>query len=294
MNNKIESQKVSETESMLEQGNIISSGNSEGSIKGNSKDNIKGNTVGKNNDLALGLECRNLSKTYQQGKIKTPVLTALNLAVNAGELVAIVGSSGCGKSTFLHLAGALDTPSSGEVFINGVDIHQLSEKQRASFRNQQIGFIYQFHHLMMEFTAEENVAMPLLIRGDKPKSALSQAQAMLAQVGLAHRGQHRPSELSGGERQRVAIARALVTKPSLVLADEPTGNLDFDTAEQIYQLLKELNRTVNTSFVIVTHDLTLAAKMDRQLRLNYGHLQPLKDTHKNEATQRKAANSEEG
>lgn len=221
----------------------------------------------------LGLQCVQLSKIYQQGPIETKVLSGLDLSVSAGELVAIVGSSGCGKSTFLHLAGALDSPTSGEVYINGTNIHLLSEKQRAKFRNQHIGFIYQFHHLMMEFSAEENVAMPLLIRGDKPANALACAKEMLAQVGLSHRGHHRPSELSGGERQRVAIARALVTKPSLVLADEPTGNLDFDTAEQIYQLLKELNRTVNTSFVIVTHDLTLAAKMDRQLRLDHGQLE---------------------
>jgi len=225
------------------------------------------------------LLCRHLTKTFQQGDIKTPVLTKLDLTVKQGELLAVVGRSGCGKSTFLHLAGALDKPTSGEVTINGVDIHQLSDKQRAKFRNQHIGFIYQFHHLMMEFSAEENVAMPLLIRGDKPKAALAQAQAMLAQVGLSHRLTHRPSALSGGERQRVAIARALVTKPALVLADEPTGNLDFDSAEQIYQLLRELNQTVKTSFVIVTHDLTLAARMDRQLRLDHGKLMPITEEH---------------
>jgi len=225
--------------------------------------------------MSKGLLCQQLSKSYFQGGNETKVLDGLDLSVEAGELVAIVGSSGCGKSTFLHIAGALDSPSAGQVFISDVDIHQLSEKQRAKFRNKHIGFIYQFHHLMMEFTAEENVAMPLLIRGDSPKSALKAAQEMLREVGLSHRFEHRPSELSGGERQRVAIARALVTKPSLILADEPTGNLDFDTAEQIYQLLRDLNKTVNTSFVIVTHDLTLAARMDRQLRLTHGRLAPL-------------------
>ncbi len=221
------------------------------------------------------LRCQQLSKTYVQGTVETPVLANLELSVEKGELLAIVGSSGCGKSTFLHLAGALDTPSSGTVYINDVDIHQLNDKKRAKFRNQHIGFIYQFHHLMMEFSAEENVAMPLLIRGDSPKAAKAAARVVLEQVGLAHRLDHRPSALSGGERQRVAIARALVTKPSIILADEPTGNLDFDTAESIYQLIKELNKQVNTSFVIVTHDLTLAAKMDRQLRLDHGKLLPL-------------------
>ena len=225
--------------------------------------------------MSKGLHCQKLSKSYFQGSLETKVLDGLDLSVEAGELVAIVGSSGCGKSTFLHIAGALDSPSAGQVFINDVDIHTLSEKQRAKFRNTHIGFIYQFHHLMMEFSAEENVAMPLLIRGDSPKVALESAQEMLKQVGLSHRFEHRHSELSGGERQRVAIARALVTKPSLILADEPTGNLDFDTAEQIYQLLRDLNKTVNTSFVIVTHDLTLAASMDRQLRLSHGRVAPL-------------------
>lgn len=228
--------------------------------------------------MSSGLQCNQLKKSYFQGKVETPVLFDLNLSVEKGELLAIVGSSGCGKSTFLHIAGGLDTPTSGEVIIDGVNIHQLNDKEKAKFRNQHIGFIYQFHHLMMEFSAIENVAMPLLIRGCQPKEAKQLAEEMLASVNMAHRGHHRPSELSGGERQRVAIARALVTKPSLILADEPTGNLDFDTAEQIYQLLRELNNTVNTSFVIVTHDLTLAARMDRQLRLDHGQLKPLTES----------------
>lgn len=220
------------------------------------------------------LHCNQLSKSYQQGDIETNVLSNLELTVEKGELLAIVGSSGCGKSTFLHLAGALDIPSSGEVFINDINIFTLSDKQRATFRNQHIGFIYQFHHLMMEFTALENVAMPLLIRGDNPKQAIAAATKVLTQVGLAHRIHHRPSELSGGERQRTAIARALVTKPSLILADEPTGNLDSDTAEQIYQLIRSLNQQVQTSFVVVTHDIALAMRMDRQLKLDHGKLTP--------------------
>lgn len=221
------------------------------------------------------LLCQSLSKVYQQDNISTPVLNDLNLTVEAGELVAVVGRSGCGKSTFLHIAGALDEPSSGKVLINDVDIHQLSAKQQASFRNQHLGFIYQFHHLMMEFSATENVAMPLLIAGVKPQEARKKAQDMLSQVGLSHRFEHRPAQLSGGERQRVAIARALVNEPALVLADEPTGNLDSDSAEQIYQLLLDLNQRLSTSFVIVTHDLSLAAKMDRQLSLTQGQLVPL-------------------
>ncbi|MBL0711320.1 MAG: lipoprotein-releasing ABC transporter ATP-binding protein LolD [Colwellia sp.] len=220
------------------------------------------------------LQCKELSKSYFQGNIETPILDKLELSVEKGELLAIVGSSGCGKSTFLHLAGALDLPSSGEVFINGTNILTLSDKQRATFRNQHIGFIYQFHHLMMEFTALENVAMPLMIRGDSSKQAMKAANEVLTQVGLAHRSHHRPGELSGGERQRIAIARALVTKPALILADEPTGNLDTDTAEQIYQLIRQLNKMVHTSFVIVTHDITLAMRMDRQLKLDHGKLEP--------------------
>lgn len=218
------------------------------------------------------LRCCQLTKSYKQGDIETKVLDNLALEVEAGELLAIVGSSGCGKSTFLHLAGALDVPSSGQVLINDIDIHQLSDKERAKFRNQHIGFIYQFHHLMMEFSALENVAMPLLIRGDKSKAAIQAASEILQQVGLGHREQHRPSQLSGGERQRVAIARALVTKPSLILADEPTGNLDSDTAEQIYQLIRRLNNDIGTSFVVVTHDLALAKRMDRQVELSHGRL----------------------
>jgi len=223
------------------------------------------------------LVCKQLTKTYQQGNIETPVLDALELSVEAGELIAVVGSSGCGKSTFLHLAGALDKPSSGQVLINDTDIHQLADKESARFRNQHIGFIYQFHHLMMEFTALENVAMPLLIRGDNPSKAKEQAKKMLDRVGLSHRVEHKPSALSGGERQRVAIARALVAEPAIVLADEPTGNLDFDTAEAIYQLIRDLNEQLKISFVIVTHDLTLANKLDRQLKLDHGKLMPLQD-----------------
>lgn len=221
------------------------------------------------------LQCCHLSKSYKQGDIETKVLNDLELSVDKGELLAVVGSSGCGKSTFLHLTGALDSPSSGTVLINDIDIHQLSDKERAKFRNEHIGFIYQFHHLMMEFSAQENVAMPLMIRGEKPKDALFAAKEMLDQVGLSHRIDYRPSQLSGGERQRVAIARALVTKPSLVLADEPTGNLDSETAEQIYQLIRSLNDSANTSFVIVTHDLVLASRMDRQVQLVQGQLLPL-------------------
>ncbi|KGJ96091.1 lipoprotein-releasing ABC transporter ATP-binding protein LolD [Colwellia psychrerythraea] len=230
------------------------------------------------------LQCCQLSKSYKQGDIETKVLNCLELSVEKGELLAVVGSSGCGKSTFLHLAGALDSPSSGKVLINEIDIHQLSDKERAKFRNQHIGFIYQFHHLMMEFTALENVAMPLMIRGDKPKQALLAAKQMLADVGLNHRIDYRPSQLSGGERQRVAIARALVTKPSLVLADEPTGNLDSDTAEQIYQLIRSLNNTADTSFVIVTHDLVLANRMDRQVKLVQGQLLPLAGKNEQESS----------
>ena len=219
------------------------------------------------------IECRDLFKTYQEGQFETPVLHGLNFTVKKGEQVAIVGSSGSGKSTLLHLLGTLDSPTKGQILINNPDIHELNSKAQAKFRNQHLGFIYQFHHLLMEFSALENVAMPLLIRGDTANKASEKAAKLIEKVGLAHRSQHLPSELSGGERQRVAIARALVTEPTLVLADEPTGNLDHANAENIYQLLRELNDTVNTSFVVVTHDTGLADKLDRSIRLIDGHLE---------------------
>jgi lipoprotein-releasing system ATP-binding protein len=225
------------------------------------------------------IECRELFKTYQEGQFETPVLHDLNFTVKKGEQVAVVGSSGSGKSTLLHLLGTLDTPSKGQIFINNQDIHQLNAKQQAVFRNKHLGFIYQFHHLLMEFSALENVAMPLLIRGCSAKEATKKSEELIERVGLTHRKEHLPSELSGGERQRVAIARALVTEPTLVLADEPTGNLDHANAENIYQLLRELNQTVNTSFVVVTHDVGLANKLDRSIRLIDGRLEGVPKPH---------------
>lgn len=225
------------------------------------------------------IDCQNLHKTYQEGAVETPVLHGLNFSVEQGEQVAIVGSSGSGKSTLLHLLGTLDTPTKGKIFIAGKDISRLSRKQQAAFRNEHLGFIYQFHHLLMEFTAIENIAMPLLIRGHSAKQAQNEAQALIEKVGLEHRADHLPSALSGGERQRVAIARALVTKPTLVLADEPTGNLDHGNAEKIYQLLREINQEVQTSFVVVTHDVGLANKLDRSIRMIDGHLEDIQKPH---------------
>ncbi|KMV33967.1 lipoprotein-releasing ABC transporter ATP-binding protein LolD [Franconibacter pulveris 1160] len=218
------------------------------------------------------LQCDNLCKRYQEGKVQTDVLHNVSFSMNAGETMAIVGSSGSGKSTLLHLLGGLDTPTSGDVIFNGQSMSKLSSAAKAELRNRELGFIYQFHHLLPDFTALENVAMPLLIGKKKGAETESRALEMLKAVGLDHRAGHRPSELSGGERQRVAIARALVNNPRLVLADEPTGNLDARNADAIFALLGELNKTQGTAFLVVTHDLQLAKRMSRRLEMRDGHL----------------------
>ena len=218
------------------------------------------------------LTATNLSKVFDDGNVKTEVLSNLNLTVRAGERIAVVGTSGSGKSTLLHLLGGLDIPTSGEVWLAGKCLNKMNETERGEMRNQHLGFVYQFHHLLPEFDAVENVSMPLLMRKSVPISeARQQAEALLERVGLSHRFHHRPSELSGGERQRVAIARALVTKPAVVLADEPTGNLDYDNAQSVFALLAELQETMGMSLLMVTHDRTLASMADRQLRLKNGH-----------------------
>ncbi|ELR8700938.1 lipoprotein-releasing ABC transporter ATP-binding protein LolD [Vibrio vulnificus] len=218
------------------------------------------------------LQCYQVSKIYREGEFETEVLKGVDFELEQGELVAIVGTSGSGKSTLLHILGALDDATQGEVAFLDYQLSALSGNKQAQVRNQHLGFIYQFHHLLADFTAVENVAMPLLIGGESPKQAKLAAEALLEKVGLQHRMHHRPSELSGGERQRVAIARALVNKPALVLADEPTGNLDHKTALQIYDLMRELNRESDTAFLVVTHDNELAAKMDRILYMQDGVL----------------------
>ena len=220
----------------------------------------------------LVLEAVGVGRTFRQGPIDLQVLANVNFAVQAGERIAIIGASGSGKTTLLQILGGLDRPSAGVVRIAGSDIHALDEKQRGELRNRTLGFIYQFHHLLPEFSALENVAMPLLVRREPKRKAEEQARALLTRVGLAERLAHRPHELSGGERQRAAVARALVTQPRIVLADEPTGNLDGGNAEAVFALLLELNRELGTSLIVVTHDSRLAARMDRILEIKQGNL----------------------
>lgn len=228
--------------------------------------------VAKPDDLKKVLRCEKLCKTFGEGDLNVEVLRDVTLEVRESEMLGILGSSGSGKSTLLHILGGLDSSSSGKVWVNEKEINTLNQKQRGLLRNQFLGFVYQFHHLLTEFNALENICMPLLIRGVKPSMAAEKSFDLMEKVGVAHRAKHRVGELSGGERQRVAIARALVTDPLCVLADEPTGNLDNTTAEHVFDLMLSLNSNLKTSFVIVTHDLKLAQRLDRRLILKDGQL----------------------
>jgi lipoprotein-releasing system ATP-binding protein len=223
------------------------------------------------------LRASHIAKTYKEGSLRTPVLEDASFELARGETLAIVGASGSGKSTLLHIVGGLDTPTKGVIELEGRELSKLPDAERGRVRNRSLGFVYQFHHLLPEFSALENVAMPLLIRGTPISDAREQATTLLERVGLGHRLEHKPGELSGGERQRCAMARALVTRPSCVLADEPTGNLDEQNAASLYELMLELNREIGTSIVLVTHDRKLAAQMDRVLELTGGALHPLPD-----------------
>ena len=221
------------------------------------------------------LSCRNLAKTYASGPLNVPVLTSVDLDVRARERIAIVGKSGSGKSTLLHLLGGLDTPTAGEVYVSGQKMSALSDAARGALRNKALGFVYQFHHLLPEFTALENVMLPVLLNGTGIQDASQRARALLESVGLGHRLEHKPGELSGGERQRAAVARALVNRPACVLGDEPTGNLDEKTAATVFELMLALNREHHTSLVLVTHARSLARRMDRVLELHEGKLREL-------------------
>jgi lipoprotein-releasing system ATP-binding protein len=221
------------------------------------------------------LEARGIHKSFRQGQRELKVLRGINLSLERGKSLAIVGVSGAGKSTLLHILGGLDKPNEGEVLIDGSSLWTMSASQRSAMRNRSMGFVYQFHHLLPEFTALENVSMPLLIRGDSVSAASKTAAELLERVGLGERLDHKPGELSGGERQRAAVARALAGRPRIVLCDEPTGNLDERTADQVYGLMLELNREFGTSILLVTHDRGLASRMDRQFELRLGQLEPL-------------------
>jgi lipoprotein-releasing system ATP-binding protein len=225
------------------------------------------------NDVVIHAE--HLGKTYAEGKLRTPVFDGLSVAVAKGETVAILGASGAGKSTLLHLLGGLDTPTAGEVYVAGQKMSALSDAARGALRNKALGFVYQFHHLLPEFTALENVMLPVLLNGTGVRDASQRAKALLESVGLGHRLEHKPGELSGGERQRAAVARALVNRPACVLGDEPTGNLDEKTAATVFELMLALNREHHTSLVLVTHARSLARRMDRVLELHEGKLREL-------------------